>query len=181
MKKPTRKTGNKGKGKPPRRGRPKTGAQAIETAERYARVLELRKQGLTLQEIADVEGYAGTSGVHEALTKAIARTVAEPAEDVRALEMLRLDALFKKAWEKVEAGNLTLGDFVLRLMARRAKLLGLDAPAQSKVEVEGNFKGLSDAEVVSLAIDGTLDSNEWTAILVEKMKARGFKVTPPRE
>jgi hypothetical protein len=107
--------------------------------------------------------------------------VAEPAEDVRALELLRLDGMFSAAWEKVEAGNLALGDFILRLMARRAKLLGLDAPAQSKVEVTENFQGMSDEEVLDLCLETTLNTPEEMAILLEKMKARGYRVAPPKK
>jgi len=176
MKKP-RKSGTRGRV----RGKPKTSKQAVETAEKYARALELRKQGKSLQQIADELGYSGPSGAHQALTRAIEQTVSEPAESVRRLELLRLDALFEKVWGKVEAGELALGDFILRLMARRAKLLGLDAPAQSKVEVQGNFQGLSDAEVVGMAIDETLKTPEHTAILLEKLGARGYRVTPPKE
>lgn len=131
-----RKSVNKGRVRPPRRGRPKTGKAAIKTAEKHAQVLELRKQGKSLQEIADALGYSHPSGAHQALTRAIEQMVSEPAEDVKALELLRLDGMFSEAWKKVEAGDLALGDFVLRLMARRAKLLGLDAPEKMEALVK---------------------------------------------
>ncbi len=163
------------------RGRAKTAKSAVETAEKYAQILELRKQGKSLQQIADELGYAGPSGVHQALTRAIERTVSEPAEDVRVLELLRLDRLFEKAWKKIEADDLSTADLVLRLMARRAKLLGMDAPTHSKVELQENFQGMPDEEVVAKAIDSILSKGERTAILLEKMKARGYKVTAPKE
>ena len=176
MKRP-RKSGTRGRV----RGKPKTSKQAVETAEKYARALELRKQGKTLKTIADELGYSGPSGAHQALTRAIGQTVSEPAEDVRALELLRLDALFEKAWGKVESGDISLGDFILRLMARRAKLQGLDAPIQSKVEVQENYKGMSDAEVCAEVIKDLLSKSEQTEMLLEAMKARGYLVTPPKE
>jgi hypothetical protein len=61
----------------------------------------------------------------------------EEAEHVRALELQRLDALYLKAWEAVEEGDLPSIDRCLRVQERRAKLLGLDAA--EKVEHSGDL------------------------------------------
>lgn len=42
------------------------------------------------------------------------------------LELAKLDALEKRAWEHITDGELSAIDRVLRSMERRAKLLGLD-------------------------------------------------------
>ena len=50
---------------------------------------------------------------------------------VLALELERLDALTLAAWPRARAGDDRAIRVVLRIMQRRAKLLGLDAPLKS--------------------------------------------------
>ena len=59
----------------------------------------------------------------------------EEAAQVRDLELQRLDALYLVAYAEVEEGNVPAIDRCLRIMERRAKLLGLDAA--EKVDVNG--------------------------------------------
>lgn len=59
----------------------------------------------------------------------------EEAAQVRDLELQRLDALYLVAYAEVEGGNVPAIDRCLRIMERRAKLLGLDAA--EKVDVNG--------------------------------------------
>jgi len=61
----------------------------------------------------------------------------EEAVHVRDLELQRLDDLYTKAWDLVDAGGSeTAIDRCLRIMERRSKLLGLDAA--EKVEHSGD-------------------------------------------
>ena len=58
--------------------------------------------------------------------------VREPAEAVRKIELDRLDALQRSLWPAALKGDLRdlpAVDRVLAVMGRRARLLGLDAPA----------------------------------------------------
>ena len=60
----------------------------------------------------------------------------EEAAQVRDLELQRLDDLYLIAYRTIISGNSLAGiDRCLRIMERRAKLLGLDAAA--KVDVQG--------------------------------------------
>ena len=59
--------------------------------------------------------------------RALERTVNEATEQARRLEELRLDELTCGLYEKAINGDLAAVDAVLSLMARRARLLGLDA------------------------------------------------------
>jgi hypothetical protein len=61
----------------------------------------------------------------------------EEAVHVRDLELQRLDALYLVAYAEVEDGNIPAIDRCLRIMERRAKLLGLDAA--EKVEHSGDL------------------------------------------
>jgi transcriptional regulator len=148
---PGRKKGSGGASKGPPRGRGrgpgKVGKAAVESAEKQRRVLELRKEGLTLQQIADELGYACPSGAHKALTRALEHMLREPVEEVRALECARLDAMWQKAWSRLKRGNVNAIDVLLRIMTRRSKLLGLDAPTYNKHEVTQMMNASSDEEI----------------------------------
>lgn len=55
------------------------------------------------------------------------KTRESKTSELRKLELLRLDELQEVAWRFAMAGQLTGIDRVLKIMERRAKLLGLDA------------------------------------------------------
>ncbi|MBM4484440.1 hypothetical protein GS443_14195 [Rhodococcus hoagii] len=95
---------------------------------RQQRCLDLRVQGKTLQEIADAEGYADRSGPHRAIQSLLGRVEAEKVSELRELESARLDALQAAHWPAAISGDIKSADLVLRVSARRSKLLGLDVP-----------------------------------------------------
>lgn len=99
--------------------------------------LEMRKAGATYAHIAQVLNITETAA-RKAVLRALARLnekVSESAEEVRRLELERLDALLAALWGKAQAGDGAAIDRVLRIMERRARLLGLDAP--ERIEQSG--------------------------------------------
>jgi hypothetical protein len=98
--------------------------------EKQLAALEYRKIGYTFAQIADALGYAGPQGAQAAVTTALMRVVREPAEHVLTLELERLDALFVKPFQNALNGDITALAGCLSIMTRKAKLLGLDAPAR---------------------------------------------------
>jgi hypothetical protein len=110
----------------------KTSEKRIAAVERKRQALELRKAGLTYQEIADRLGYDGPSGAYATIRAALRALVKEPAEELRDLEVARLDALLSGIWLEARKGNVSKIDRVLKIMERRATLLGLDAPKLTK-------------------------------------------------
>lgn len=121
-----------------------------ETAERDAEAARLRVQGRTYQQIADRLGLSHRDLARRAVDRALTATVQEPAEELRSLELLRLDELWRTAWRvlttehvRVSAGRvvehqgkplrdngpaLAAIDRLVRISERRCRLLGLDAP-----------------------------------------------------
>ncbi|MFF8769120.1 hypothetical protein [Kitasatospora sp. NPDC015120] len=86
--------------------------------------------------------------VTQALEHRIAGSQAA-VEELRAVEDARLDRMFLVAYRKaVKDGDLPAIDRALRIMERRARLLGLDQPA--KTEVTGQ-----DGGPIELAADAT--------------------------
>jgi hypothetical protein len=102
--------------------------QKIERAARQTRALQLRAEGVEYREIARQLGYASPSGAYMSVQRALQKTVQEPADAVRHLELGRLDQLLSALWDKAIAGDVRAVDRVLAIMARRSALLGLDQP-----------------------------------------------------
>ena len=101
--------------------------------ERQMQALELRKAGVSYAKIAEVLGYASTGGSHKAVSSALKKTLQEPADELRKLEVERLDAALSSIWASVKQGQYGAIDRALRIMERRARLLGLDAPTKQEV------------------------------------------------
>lgn len=143
--------GHKGK---PRSGRGRF-VRTVETAKRDGEAARLRAEGKTYDQIAEALGYTDRSLAHRAVERALAAAVREPAESLRQLELIRLDALWIEAVKVMTTEHITVNngrvievdgvplkddqptlqaiDRLLKIMERRAKLVGLDSAA--KVEV----------------------------------------------
>lgn len=109
-------------------GESRTSESRLAAVDRQRQALELRKAGVGYAKIAESLGYGGPSGAYNAIRSALKRTLQEPADELRSLEVERLDALLLGLWTKAKGGDTWAVDRVLRIMERRAALLGLDAP-----------------------------------------------------
>lgn len=112
-----------------RRPKSKTSPEAIATAELRGQVLGLRKQGWSYQAIGEALGFSGPRA-YQILQEALKELVVEPTEQVRQLEIERLDAMLTGVMESAEKGDALAISSALSIMARRARLLGLDAPTR---------------------------------------------------
>jgi hypothetical protein len=139
------------------RGEEAASPRRIEAAERRARALELRKAGATYDQIATQLGFANRGGAYRAVATALKEITAEPAEEVRALELERLDAMLLGLWPQARKGSNGAVDRVLRIMERRAKLLGLDQPTRFSVDAEHLGREIAD---LLDTLTGTDDSPE---------------------
>ncbi len=61
---------------------------------------------------------------------ALDKTLQEPAENLRQLELERLDAMLTAIWPQALNGYLGAIDRVLKIIERRSKLLGLENAGQ---------------------------------------------------
>jgi hypothetical protein len=110
-------------------------ARRIHHAERARQALELRKAGVDYRTIAERLGYAHASGAYDAVKRALKALTKVPAEELRELECARLDAMLMGVWNAAKAGDDKAIQSVLRIMRRRADLLGLDAPLKREETV----------------------------------------------
>ena len=116
----------------------KSSVRRIRTTEKTLKALELRKRGLNYTQIGKKLGCHRSTACRYVLSELenLAERCREEAVYVRDLELQRLDELYLIAYRAIIRGNDLAGiDRCLRIMERRAKLLGLDAVA--KVDVQG--------------------------------------------
>lgn len=141
-------------GQTPRKVRGGNGryARSPDTAERDAAACRMRNLSHDYDEIAVELGFANRSAARQAVERAMRATVQEPAAEQRAMQLAKLDVMFRKAWEVLCARHIVVNqgrvvldpdsgeplrdhgpvlaaiNSVLKIEERRAKLLGLDAP-----------------------------------------------------
>lgn len=133
----------------------KSSIRRLASMEKQRQALELRKLGVDFQTIADKVGWAAPSGAYKAVTQALKKILREPGDIVRKLELERLDQLYLLAISKARREN-DVGAIgvAIRIMERRARLLGLDAPMkvafsfQEECEKVAKEQGLDVAEVI---------------------------------
>jgi hypothetical protein len=90
----------------------------------------------------------------------------EPADEVRKQELDRIDRLQVAVWNRALKGDDKAINTVLRLMERRARLVGIDAPTKIQAEVvnyDGNQDIDGDIERIVNLIRG-VDSGEPLAL-----------------
>lgn len=122
-----------------------TTPRKLEAQERMYQALEMRKAGMGYKEIAEALGYTCHASAVKAVQRALKQTLREPADDVRELELERLEAMWRKTWEWIERGDPRAIDRALRIMERRAKYLGLDAPTLYKWLLEQEAQRVATA------------------------------------
>jgi DNA-binding CsgD family transcriptional regulator len=107
----------------------------VRTAMLERECLRLRAEGLSHRAIAR-QLHIAPSTAYKRVAHALQelhRSNAEQAVALRELEALRLDEMQDAIWEQALDGDLHALDRILAIMARRSKLLGLDA-AETKPE-----------------------------------------------
>lgn len=105
--------------------------------------------GATYRAIAPKVEVKTESAVYKLINRALRFTLQEPAEEVRQLELARLDRMMLSIWTAAKRGELEAMDRVLRIMDRRARYLGLDAPmkvAPTDPTGKDPYESLSDEE-----------------------------------
>lgn len=90
--------------------------------------LKLRLAGFSYGEIAQQVGYSDRGGAYKACQAALTRSMPEPNEELRHLELVRLERLQMAIWARALGGDPKAIDSALQIMGRRAKLSGLDVP-----------------------------------------------------
>lgn len=99
--------------------------------------VELRLGGYSYERIAEAQGVS-KSTAHRRVQAAMAATLQEPADELRRMELERLDRLFGVMYERAMTNGkdaARAAEMALKTMERRAKMLGLDAPERRTIDV----------------------------------------------
>lgn len=130
----------------------RTSAAAARALLHQGQALDLRRAGLSYREIAARMGI-GKSHAHALVRAGIdgARAqVAGSSDELLALELSRLDGMLAKLWPKAAECDLQAVDRVLKIIERRARLLGLDAPTRTAIQGGGDdtpFSAVTETRV----------------------------------
>lgn len=113
----------------------------IVAVERTLRIVEMRKLGHSFVEIAREMGDMTAKECYQAYSRALAdlrRVTRESLAELRDLELMRLEAVAKSLLPLcgVDGGAPIFDavDRLVKIMDRKAKMLGLDAPQVKKIE-----------------------------------------------
>jgi hypothetical protein len=107
----------------------------IELFHKEIQVMDLRQAGHTWDQISKALGYKDPMASRRIFQGAFAKAVIPKIEEVRSIESNRLDKITLILWPLVEQGDIKAIETVIKLMERRAKMLGLDAPTRIHQEV----------------------------------------------
>lgn len=135
----------------------KTSRDRFSAASKRHRAVQLRLDGRSLQDIGDALGVSRQMAwkyVREELQR-VSNQYQESIGTMVQLELERLDAILMGIWGQASSGHLGAIDRVLKIMDRRARLTGLDAPAKiahtdptGTVEATGDIpQEISDEEL----------------------------------
>jgi hypothetical protein len=118
-----------------------------ETAERDAAAARLRTRGTSYHDIMLALGFDSDASAYNAVKRRMLAIVTEPAEEVRKVELARLDKMLVHLESVVEREHIKLAghddrellddgplmkaiETQLKVQVRRAALLGLDSPVK---------------------------------------------------
>lgn len=105
-----------------------------ERAELTVKAYELRKAGASMGVIAQRLNISKAT-VHKYINDTIKAYLEEAKEahsSILAMELARLDDMYFSIWTKARSGDAKAIDTALKIMERRARMLGLDVPATSR-------------------------------------------------
>ena len=170
--------------------RAKAGPTTAITLERQMQVLTLSRAGHKCPAIGNLLGISRFQAYAalKAGLDAVREEIAEQADELRARELDRLDALLIACWAKATATNpdWQAMEKALKILERRAKLLGLDAPIKVTTPKDQPFEiaaTQATATQPAQAVDyATMSEADLTAHFVQAV--RGLEpaaLAPPQQ
>tara|TARA_B100000686_G_scaffold268694_1_gene284326 strand:+ start:46 stop:498 length:453 start_codon:yes stop_codon:yes gene_type:complete len=133
-------------------------ADQMIVSERQRLIMRYRRQGMTVSEIADSLDTTHSQVSNSLETAYRALHAEDEAITARQVDLERLDELHCAYWSAAKEGDIKAAEFILKTMDRRAKMLGIDAPVQTKTD--GTLQiGWVDEDNFAEVIEHGEDSN----------------------
>jgi hypothetical protein len=149
----------------------------VNKQERMRQAWELRKAGVSYDDIAQRLGYSSKAGAYNAVKSIMQQVTQETGKELQTLHHERLNTMLMMAWRNAQQGDMKAIDTVLRIMERQATMSGIDAPKQSTTNhvlfVGGDesdyIAALQQAAMEQAALEaGPLPDDIEDAVLVEE-------------
>lgn len=139
--------------------RRKKGIEQAEIAKRRVLALELRASGYTFRRIGQHLGISFEQAWKDvnAELKRLAEVSQDNATELRLLELERLDMGIKGVMPFIEAGSAPHAQALVKLIAEKAKLLGLYAPEKHEL-VTWEDKAIADIIAGNLSYQDLADA-----------------------
>lgn len=162
-------------------------AQQDETAARRLRNIELRKAGASWDEIAKQLGYADKAAAckdYQRARAARAKKLDEAVDELKAMEIERLDRLQLGLWKAATSGDVKAAGEVRRIVMDRARLTGADVPPEVEDRIRREVTASVGAQMAVLwarmldALDLTPDQMARAPGLVDAMVSMFVGVQP---
>lgn len=176
-------------------------AEYLEATERRHHILALRRRGMTYAQIAETLGNgdalrkagldwepisvspATCSGIVKRYLQRMELEEAESRDELRTLENERLDELYRTWITKARGTESVAPDpkaaiIVLRIMDRRARLNGLDAPSKVNVNLTGSILHELAIDPEELKRERESFLTAWGGEAADVVDATGFVELP---
>jgi hypothetical protein len=140
-----------------------TSPRSIRAAKRRAAALDLRVHGHTFEVIGKHLGVSKAQAARD-IDAALAEITTEPAKQLLAMELRRLDELQSAHFQNATEGDPTATNAVLRIMAHRAMLLGWSRDEQGAARVLISDSGGVGGEPKTMAIEFILPGGAHVGI-----------------
>lgn len=139
----------------------------IKTAQRDADAAALRAKGLSFQRIANELGFSSKAKAYEAVQRALADLPREGIEDLRRMELERLDGMYQAAMDVLEREHVAISQ---GKVVRRRVGTEVDEFGHERLDDEGKpiplYADVLDDGPVLQAIDRLLKVQERRAKLL---------------
>ena len=168
-------------GKPRHRPPKRTSAATIARTLRAQALLNLRLAGASLHQIGqEQKPRISAQRVFTIITEHLSRIASENVEQVRSMEMLRLDELQNAVYPQALEGDIVAIDRVIAIMRRRAMLCGVDLQMERMSLFGGKGESQSQGEATTIRIEvignPERDRQKWLEERVRFLEAKD--VTP---
>lgn len=144
---------------PAKRSSTKRQPAPAKVTDRDRQVLELRRAGVPFDKIATQLKIRTREDAHAAYERALAETLPQPADEVRRIELDRLERLMTPLWPKAMRGDLAAIAQLSQLSTKRTQIAGetMPLPEMPSERERGPVELATTAEVALLRMsDHTL-------------------------
>ena len=133
----------------------------VAQTEKQRQALQMRLAGASYEQVAAALGYRQRCGAWQAVQEALRKMLQEPADEVRKLELARLDSWLLGITPQIRAGSLEALDRGLKIMAQRTMYItGLKVPDRVALRLTIQRAAQQVAEDLGLSVEEVLAEAE---------------------